>query len=124
MDDDRRTVFESGADDFLTKPCREDELLESMRALLEITYDYEDGPSEDSMVGGLALSVQGLSQLSAPLLEELRDATLNGNKRLLDRLIRKVRESENAGPANALQELADKYDYDALMRLLEEACTR
>jgi CheY-like chemotaxis protein len=125
MDDDRRTVFESGADDFLAKPCREDELLESMRALLDITYDYEDGPCEDPIAAGLvALSAQGLAQLSEPLLEELRNATLNGNKRLLDKLILKVRESEDAAPANVLQELADKYDYDTLMRLLEEACSR
>ena len=27
-------------------------------------------------------------------------------------------------PRNALQELADKYEYDALTRLLEEACRR
>jgi signal transduction histidine kinase/ActR/RegA family two-component response regulator len=125
MDDDRRTVFESGADDFLAKPCREDELLESMRALLDITYDYEDGPSEDPIVGGLvALRARGLAQLPAPLLEELRNATLNGNKRLLDQLILKVRESEDPAPPHALQELADKYDYDALMQLLEEACSR
>ena len=42
MDEDRRTVSQSGADDFLAKPCREDELLEKMRALLNIAYDYEE----------------------------------------------------------------------------------
>jgi len=55
---------------------------------------------------------------------ELRDATLSGNKRLLDQLILKVRDTEGAGSADALQELADKYEYDTLTRLLEEACRR
>jgi hypothetical protein len=49
---------------------------------------------------------------------------LSGSKRLLDSLIIKVREQEGASSADALQDLADKYEYDALTRLLEEACRR
>jgi hypothetical protein len=60
--------------------------------------------------------------LPREVVEELRKATLSGNKRLLDRLILKVRETEDAGSANVLQELANKYDYDALTQLLGEAC--
>jgi hypothetical protein len=37
-------------------------------------------------------------------------------------LILKVRETEDAASAEGLQELADKYDYDGLTRLFEEAC--
>jgi hypothetical protein len=37
-------------------------------------------------------------------------------------LILEVRDSEAAGSADALQDLADRYEYDALTRLLEEAC--
>jgi PAS domain S-box-containing protein len=126
MDDDRRTVAQSGADDFLAKPCREDELLEKMRALLNITYDYEEvSDAEGGPHGGAeSLSAEKLGQLPRGLIEELRNATLSGNKRLLDRLIFKVRETEDAASANALQALADKYEYDALTRLLEEACQR
>jgi hypothetical protein len=46
---------------------------------------------------------------------------LSGSKRRLDKLIEEVRGSEAAGSANALQVLADKYEYDTLTRLLEEA---
>jgi len=41
LDADRLNFRRSGADDFLGKPCREDELLEKVRALLNISYDYE-----------------------------------------------------------------------------------
>jgi hypothetical protein len=34
------------------------------------------------------------------------------------------REAEDAGTANALQELAEKCAYDAPTRLLEDACRR
>jgi CheY-like chemotaxis protein len=126
MEDDRRTVSQSGADDFLTKPCREDELLEKMRVLLNIGYDYEEmsGAEGQPLAGLAALSAERLRQLPEELIEELRNATLTGNKKLLDKLILKVPETGDAGSAHALQELADNYEYDALTRLLEEACRR
>jgi len=124
LDADRQRVFESGADDFLAKPCREGELFEKIRTLLNITYDYlEIGePAGQAPAGVQALSADKLSQLPRELIEELRDATANGSKKSLDMLILKVRDTEDAASAEGLQELADKYDYDALTRLLEEAC--
>ena len=119
LEDDRRDVLESGADAFLTKPCREDELLERLRILLNIEFEYdEDGPAADP----LALPSGALARLPRGLAEELRNATLDGNKRRLDKLILQVRESEAADTANALQAFANKYEYDALARLLDEAC--
>jgi PAS domain S-box-containing protein len=121
LDEDRRAIALSGADDFLSKPCREDQLLEKIRALLNIAYDYEDLSEADGQpLAGLAgPSLERLGQLPPELIEELRNATLGGNKRLLDSLILQVREAEGAESARALQQLADKYQYDALTRLLE-----
>jgi response regulator RpfG family c-di-GMP phosphodiesterase len=124
LDDDRRAAFESGADDFLAKPCLEDELLEKMRVLLGITYVYEEvSRTERPPAGAATPSAKGLGSLSFKLVEELRNATLSGNKTLLDTLILKVRETEDGASAEALQKLADNYEYDALTQLLEEACS-
>ncbi len=124
MDDNRRTAHESGVDDFVSKPCHEDELLEKIRVHLNIAYDYaEIGGHEGETAAGLAaLSAQTLGQLPRDLIEELQNATLSGNKGLLDRLIAKVRETGNAESAHALQKLGDNYEYDALSRCLDEAC--
>ena len=121
MDEDRRAVFQSGADDFVAKPCNEGELLETMRALLNIAYDYEEmNEAEDQHVAGATvLSAERLERLPLELVEELRNATLSGNKKLLDKLILKVREAGDDDSAHALQQLADKYEYDTLTRLLE-----
>jgi len=124
LDNDRQKVAQSGADGFIGKPCREGELLEKIRTFLNIAYDYDEISDAEGQpqAGEAALNAERLGQLPRELIEELRSATLSGNKRLLDRLIVKVRETEDAGSAQALQELADKYEYDALTQLLEGAC--
>jgi CheY-like chemotaxis protein len=127
MDDDRRIAFQSGANDFQSKPCREDELLDKIGALLNIAYDYEEmsgGEKGKAPAAAEPLSAERLGHVPLALVQELRTATLNGNKKLLDKLILKVRETEDAGSADALQELADNYEYDALTRSLEEVCRR
>ena len=126
MDDDRRTVAQSGADQFIAKPCSEDELLETIRSLLNVSYDYEEvsGAESQADTGVEALSSKRFEQIPRELVDEMRNATLSGNKRLLDKLILKVSETEDAEFARALQELADKYEYDALTRLLEQAYRR
>ncbi len=127
LDEDRRTAMESGADDFLPKPCMENELLETMRALLNVVYDYEEitASASGQLAGTPAWNPQSLAGLSRKLVEELRDATVSGNKKLLDKLILEVREtSGDADSALALRDLADRYDYDTLTRVLEEACAR
>jgi PAS domain S-box-containing protein len=123
MDDDRQTAFQSGADHFLAKPCREDELLEQVRALLKITYDYEDLIEPESReLARPIVSAELLKKLPPDLVEQLREATLSGNKKLLDELIVKVSETVDPESAHSLQALADRYEYDALTRLLEESC--
>ena len=65
MDEDRRLVSQSGADDFLAKPCREDELLEKIRVLLNIAYDYEEIERAEGQPAAevSALSAERLGQL-------------------------------------------------------------
>jgi PAS domain S-box-containing protein len=124
MDSDRRAVARCGADGFVAKPCHEDDLLEKMRTLLRIAYDYEETSMthEQSAAGAPVLNSERLRLLPRELIEEIRNATLTGNKKLLDELILKVPGAGDAESAQGLQELADRYEYDALTQLLEEAC--
>jgi len=59
-------------------------------------------------------------ELPGELIGRLHSAVANGDKALLDRLIGTVKERD-ARSAGVLQELADRYEYDALAHLLEEA---
>jgi hypothetical protein len=49
---------------------------------------------------------------------------LEGDKKGLDRLIREVGETADVGIAQVLQGLANNYEYDALMRLIDAAGRR
>ena len=65
-----------------------------MRVLSDIAYDYEEiEEAEGQPPVWPALSAEKLAQLPRELIEELRNATSSGNKRLLDKLILKVRET-------------------------------
>lgn len=125
MDDDRRAALQSGADGFLSKPCWEEELFEKIHTLLGVVFDYAEvnSPDNESSDGRTSINADRLRQLSRELVEELCCATAAGNKRSLDELILRVRDTDT-GSALALQELADRYDYDSLTKLLEEACRR
>jgi CheY-like chemotaxis protein len=120
MEEDRRTISASGADDFQAKPCPEDELLEKIRATLNIAYEYEELSAAEDLPHAGAIADK-IGQIPRELAEEIRNATSTGDKELLDQLILKVCDTADSVSAHALQELADNYDYDALTQLLEEA---
>jgi PAS domain S-box-containing protein len=127
MDEDREAATQSGANDFLSKPCREDELLKKIGDHLNLEYEYDEnsGDDEDGLqVDGEALSAERLGLLPLELLNKLRNATLGGDKKGLDQLILEMRETVDVGIAQVLQGLANNYDYDALTRLLDAACRR
>jgi CheY-like chemotaxis protein/anti-sigma regulatory factor (Ser/Thr protein kinase) len=124
LDEDRRKVQQSGADDFLAKPCLEDALLEKIGALLHIVYDYEDlaeaggQPHELTSASPGTKTLASLKQLPHELIEALRNATADGNKKLLNSLIASLDQTKDAEFSRDMQNLADRYKYDALTRLL------
>ena len=74
MDDDRRAVAQSGADGFLSKPLSDDDLFETMRSLLDITYDYQEmaGTADQPLDGAPVLTSAGLARLPGELIEKPR----------------------------------------------------
>jgi CheY-like chemotaxis protein len=124
MDEDRRTIMQTGVDDFITKPCREGDLLEKIRAHLGLVYTYGDRESTLEAASPEALS-SSLSpgmvrRLPVELADEMRQAILNGEKFRLDELIGRMPDRDGKF-AQALQGLANEYEYDTLTQLLDEA---
>ncbi len=123
-DEARDTIMNGGGvDDYLTKPCREGELLEKLRVHLKLEYRYAgeqasemDGPG----AGASAMGDELLAKLPSDLIDGLREAVLNGEKDRLDEFIRRVAELDPRA-ARSLQEASDRYEYDILARWFEEA---
>jgi PAS domain S-box-containing protein len=122
LDEDRRVVMQSTMNDYLPKPCPEDELLEKIRAQLNLSYDYDDTETPRSGSSGAAsgsnLTSVTNQELPLELAADLQVAIRNGEKEQLDRLIEQTGEW-NTLVSLALKDLADKYDYDGLIHLLE-----
>jgi signal transduction histidine kinase/response regulator RpfG family c-di-GMP phosphodiesterase len=115
-----------GAREYLTKPLDVKQIIE----LLENTLRREPSdrqPGEmartDEKTGAAlrwAPEATKLTGLPSDLLQQLRIAVQDGEKDRLDDLIANVAKQDSRS-AGALQELADKYEYDALTNLLTEA---
>ncbi len=118
MEEDRLAIMQCGADDFLSKPCRQRELLAKIQTHLDLAYRYEGDETPANTDPLDAEPVGPPEQLPAELAGALREAVRDGDKYRLDELIREVAE-QSARSARALQELADNYEYDALTSLLE-----
>ncbi|HUB81575.1 MAG TPA: PAS domain S-box protein [Bryobacteraceae bacterium] len=125
MQEDRRTVEQSGADAFLSKPCAENDLLEEIAVHLGVVYDYEQAVESEDFAGApMGLDPDSLGTIPLDILQQLREATLSGNRRALNKLIAQMKAADKARPVQALQDLVDRYEYDALTHLLEAACQR
>jgi signal transduction histidine kinase/DNA-binding response OmpR family regulator len=118
MGEDRLAVLESGANDYLAKPCREHELLAKIRQHLGLEYLYAGQETAASTLADAELRPE---ELPADLVAALREAIQDGDKYRMDELIRTLGEY-NPQSASALQALADRYEYEALTGLLQEAC--
>jgi Amt family ammonium transporter len=127
MNDHPKVALENDLNDFIWKPCPENELLEKISRHLGLAYIYDDERHAIGTVADLAVpsgepEQAELKELPADLIRRLHRATFNGDKALLDELIPMIGERGDSHSARTLQELADTYQYDRLIELLERAC--
>jgi CheY-like chemotaxis protein len=124
VDEERDAVMGAvGIDDFLAKPCREGDLLETIRIHLNLDYRYADEADAGGITSGVpAPTIMGdelLGDLPAEWVAAMHDAVLKGDKDRLDQLILRV-EGMDPRAARGLQEVADRYEYDVLTRWFEK----
>ncbi|MBN2355233.1 PAS domain S-box protein [candidate division KSB1 bacterium] len=118
FEEDRRGALAAGADDFLSKPFREQEFYEKIGQLLKIAYRYEELTTAESGGTPMAISSQDISVLPPDLIDQLRQATTIGD---FDRVMELLEQAENHDPAvaQALRRLADRYDAQRLLDLID-----
>ena len=120
FEEDREKVLSTGADDFVRKPFREDELFGKIEEQLGVRYVYAEGelseaPSVET-AGPTPLTRELLAELPPELVDEMREATARLDLRRLNGLIDRVAEYD-VRLAENLRDLAGRYEYEALLDL-------
>ena len=114
FEQDRQETLQRGADDFLGKPFRMDELLEALGTLLGLEYVYEEEAGSRALVRPTPLAP---GSLPADLAAAMREACLDGDRHLL---LDRIEELEDPAIARDLRRLADDFDYDGLLERLAD----
>jgi two-component system sensor histidine kinase/response regulator len=122
FEEDRREALAAGADDFLTKPFREDVLFEKIERLLAVEFEFSEktpsGKDTDLPAGGArALIPAALAALPEGFRRGLRDAVVKADYDLMIGLVNEI-DGRNAPAARELRGLVERYEYNTLLDLL------
>ena len=120
FDNMRLEALDAGADDFIAKPFREEELFEKIRLLLEVEYDYDAENIENIPATAETTPVstpEELATLPADLAAQIRSAAIGADYDLLQELIRDV-EHHSKNLSQVFSGLVKSYSYEQLLDLL------
>ena len=118
FEEERALVLESGCDDFMRKPFREDELLAMMGKHLGVEYVHAE--VETAVSPPHSLTAEELATIPVDLLTRLESATVLGNIEATDEMIEEVKQV-NTAVATALAILAKKFEYPKITSLIQAA---
>jgi signal transduction histidine kinase len=125
FDDARSGILEAGADGCLLKPCQEAELLEEIRRLLEIEYQYAPEPPRpvSPPSSGRARPLSPEARLPATLAARLRSAAHVADYDRLNELIDEI-PPECKGVTAELRRLTDRFAYEEIESVVDKQTDR
>ena len=121
FEEERQHALAVGANDFLGKPFRIEELFEKIKTLLEVKYVYANEVMPEPQSSSNALPMPAVSRridrLPQELTDQLRQATIEGDLDRLLELIGRVA-CQDVTLALELRKLAQGFQYRTLTSLL------
>ena len=124
FDENRQKARETGADDFIAKPYKQDELFQKISTWLHVDYVYaeqeEVGTADRDEAEALFLTGTSLSTLRHEIVEQMGKAAAGGYQDRLLMLIDQVA-ARDERIAQGLRNLAVGFQYEKLAELLKGA---
>ncbi len=114
FEDDRQKAYENGANDFLSKPIDEKELIKILQRYLDIEVKFENkADNEDKNLQEI-----NLENLSKEFLEKLKEFSLQMDNSSIENLL----DLNDIDDVNKkyFRKLVEEFDYKALVKLCEQ----
>ena len=130
LEEDCHEVLRMGADAFIRKPFREEELFETLGRLLNLRYAYGNAAEEEMPLPSEQKELspreekEPLGKLSPQVAEGFSKALESGEVSRLEDLIEREIAPGNPKMADTLIKLLRRYEYEEMRRLVEEAISR
>ncbi|TYB33831.1 MAG: PAS domain S-box protein [Flexistipes sinusarabici] len=120
FEDKKQDVVSASMDEYLRKPFRPEELFTVLKNVLDIDYTYSDSSETKKRKSvKIQVTVEDISSLPEELITGMKEAVENGDTAKLKDYISKV-EDIDSEIAGGLRLLADRYNYDKLLKLLKK----
>ncbi|MGB0384017.1 MAG: ATP-binding protein [Ardenticatenaceae bacterium] len=123
LEEERAVVLSAGCNDFLRKPFRENDIFDLMHKHLGVRYIVDEPTSErttPSKEQQETLTPKALAALPASLLAQLEEAAEGSDMELMEQVLAQISQLDLA-LATQLATLADEFEYDEILQLIEEA---
>ncbi|MGD2181356.1 PAS domain S-box protein [Lusitaniella coriacea] len=117
---ERGEILASGCNALICKPFREEDIFEAVRQFLDVTLidDQRPTPTPPKLEPIQALSPENLAGLPPDWLAALHQATLEGDIRFMQALIRQIRPKDEL-LADSLAQLVNQYQFQPLLALTQ-----
>ncbi len=122
FEEDKKRILSEGANEFIRKPFKVNEVWEKIGKLLKLEYCYEQLTTDStSPIASKSELAQTISELPDELKEQLHKAVVIGDMSTIRKLTEKLSSSEDDGRkvlASTLIHHADNYNLDVMIELL------
>lgn len=120
LEEERAIILSAGCDDFVRKPFREADILDTIHKHLGVRYIYDEPTSSLPVDHPTILTPSAFAELPTELLNNLKQAAIRIDMDRIDTLIDEMR-SLNTVLAERLAMLADDFKYDDILDLIQKS---